>query len=217
MWRRVNLNVHMHLPVVIFHETPKMFAMHQILYILIHGNVISRCCTLNFLEIFCHVNRYSSGRPSISGWETLSAFWAILQSLGTFRRVVPTDRTKHVLDTLDMHFAAALLTVSKACVYEDATDAAAGAKGSLGALFWMSSAIWAILRKEEEDPSGPNDTAWKDNALLDCTSKSGDPTRKTGHEPKTNRGAAQILNSLICDMALAIRQEYHYRGSENIV
>lgn len=32
-------------------------------------------------------------------------------------------------------------TVSKACVYEDATDAAAGAKGSLGALFWMSSAI----------------------------------------------------------------------------
>ena len=81
------------------------------------------------------------------------------------------------------------LTVSKARVYEDATDAAGGAKGSLGALFWISSATWAILHKDKEEPSGSNDMAWKDNAFLYYLS-SQQPKEKTSHEPEMNRRMA---------------------------
>jgi hypothetical protein len=38
--------------------------------------------------------------PSINVWETLSASWAILQFLGTFWRVVPTDNVKHAFYAL---------------------------------------------------------------------------------------------------------------------
>jgi len=107
-----------------------------------------------------------------------------------------------------------LVTVSKASVYEDSGAAAAGAKGSRGALFWISRAIWNILRKTEEYLSLPKDTEWKDNAFLLSTSEN-QLTRNTkkSHEPETDCSAAQILNSLVLDRGLAIRQKYDYRGS----
>jgi len=63
--------------------------------------------------------------------ETLSALSAILQFQGTFRQVVPKKMSVRHLEYIFM----SQLTVSKACVYEEATDAAGGAKGYLGALF----------------------------------------------------------------------------------
>jgi hypothetical protein len=64
-----------------------------------------------------------------------------------------------------------LLTVSKASEYVDAIVAAVRAKGSRGALFWASRAIWNILFNDEEYFSRPKDTEWKDSAFLHSKSE----------------------------------------------
>ena len=54
-------------------------------------------------------------------------------------------------------------------MYVDLTVAAGRASGSLGALFWASCAISAILQRYIEDASGLNNTEWKDTAFLQST------------------------------------------------
>jgi hypothetical protein len=58
------------------------------------------------------------------------------------------------------------LTVSRASVYEEATLAAAGCRGSFTLSFCTSKAICAILRSEEDEESGPKETAWNEIGLL---------------------------------------------------
>jgi hypothetical protein len=47
--------------------------------------------------------------------------------------------------------------VSKAIAKEEGTDAMAGVCGFRGALFWIPRAKLAILRREEEEVSGPKE------------------------------------------------------------
>ena len=49
---------------------------------------------------------------------------------------------------------------------EEGTDADWGLKGSRGALFWIPRARLAILRREADEASGPNETEWKDRGVL---------------------------------------------------
>jgi len=63
------------------------------------------------------------------------------------------------------------LTVSRAAENEEGTDAAWGLKGSRGALFWILRAISAILRREADEPSGPNETVWTDRGVLEKDQK----------------------------------------------
>jgi hypothetical protein len=47
--------------------------------------------------------------------------------------------------------------VSRATAKEEGTDAVAGVWGLRGALFWIPRATLAILRREEEEVSGPKE------------------------------------------------------------
>jgi len=58
------------------------------------------------------------------------------------------------------------LTVSRAMEKEEGTEAVWGLKGSRGALFWIPRARLAILRREADEASGPNETEWKDRGVL---------------------------------------------------
>jgi len=56
--------------------------------------------------------------------------------------------------------------VSRAIAKEEGTEAVEGLRGLRGASFWIPRATLAILRREEEDASGPKEIAWKDSGVL---------------------------------------------------
>lgn len=54
--------------------------------------------------------------------------------------------------------------MSRATAKEE--GAVGGAWALRGALFWIPSARLAILRREEEEESGPKEMEWKDSGFL---------------------------------------------------
>jgi hypothetical protein len=75
------------------------------------------------------------------------------------------------------------LTVLRATEKEEGTDG--GVRGLRGALFWISSASLAILRREEEEVSGPKDIEWKDNGFLQAKSTMYSCRKKVTHPSRT--------------------------------
>ncbi len=56
--------------------------------------------------------------------------------------------------------------MSRAIAKEEGTDAVTGVWGLGGALFWIPRATFAILRREDEEVSGPKEIEWKDSGFL---------------------------------------------------
>lgn len=52
---------------------------------------------------------------------------------------------------------------------QEGTDAAGDLRGSRGALFCIPRARLAILRREDDEESGPKETEWKDRGFLHRT------------------------------------------------
>jgi hypothetical protein len=59
-----------------------------------------------------------------------------------------------------------VLTVSRATLKEEGTEAVEGLRGLRGELFWTLRAVLAILRREEDEESGPKEIEWKDSGIL---------------------------------------------------
>ena len=74
-----------------------------------------------------------------------------------------------VVSTLgDLHHEGCreFLTVSSATEKDEGTEADTGLRGSRGALFWIPRAVLAILRREDDEESGPKEIEWKDSGVL---------------------------------------------------
>jgi hypothetical protein len=100
------------------------------------------------------------------------------------------------------------LTVSRATANEEGTDAVAGLRGSRGALFWIPRARVAILRRDEEEESGPKDIEWKDSGVLRAKSVT-TFALEVNDAPKPHCGATKVLSGTVGYCAFAIRQENH--------